>query len=76
MRSTVHLLSPPVELVLEVQVVREEPTWLEVRAKEPVLTLELPLRLGITSIKDDPADLQLAAEGQKRLARLAPAGDR
>jgi hypothetical protein len=45
-RSTVHLLSPPVELVLEVQVVREEPARLEVRAKEPMLTIELPLCLG------------------------------
>lgn len=44
MHSTVYLLSPPVQLVLEVQVIREEPTRLEVRAKEPMLTLELSLR--------------------------------
>ena len=41
-----------------------------------MLTLELPLRLSITSIEDDPADLQLTAERQERLARLSPAGDR
>ena len=71
MRPAVHLLGPAVQLVLEVQVVCEEPARLEVELKEPVLTLELPLRLRITGIEDDPADLQLAAEGQERLARLS-----
>ncbi len=41
-----------------------------------MLTLQLPLRLGITGIKNDPADLQLPTERQERLARLAAAGDR
>src|ERR1700689_4646566 len=76
MRPAVHLLSPTVQLVLEVQVVREEPTRLEVRAQEPMLTLRLPLRLSITSIKDDPANLHLTAERQNRPARLSAAGDR
>ena len=76
MHPTVHLLSPAVELLLKVQVVRERPTRLKVRPKEPMLTLQLSFRLSIPSIKDDPADLQLAAKGQERLARLPAPGDR
>jgi hypothetical protein len=76
MRPAVHLLSPTVQLILEIQVIREEPARLEVRAKEPMLTLQLPLRLSIPSIKNDPAHLKLATERQERHARLSAAGDR
>ena len=41
-----------------------------------MLTLELPLRLRVTGVEDDPADLQLAAERQERLARPAAGGNR
>ena len=66
--TTVRLLGPAVELVLEVQVVREGPARLEVLLQIVVLALELPLRLRITGVEDDPADLQLPAERQERLA--------
>jgi hypothetical protein len=74
--ATVGHLSPAVELVLEVEVVREGPSLLEVIAHEPVRALQLPLRLSITSIQNDPANPQLATKRKERLSWLPAPGDR
>ncbi|MGA8353497.1 MAG: hypothetical protein WB698_04960 [Solirubrobacteraceae bacterium] len=43
MSPTVRLLRPAVELILKVQVVREEPARLEVTLQKPVLPLRLKI---------------------------------
>jgi hypothetical protein len=50
----VGLLGPTVELVLEIELVGEPPTGLEVRAHEPMRPLEQALGLRVTGFKDDP----------------------
>jgi hypothetical protein len=60
----------------KVVVVDETAARLEVLLQIVVLALQLPLRLRIAGVEDDPADLQLPAEAQKRVGRLAAPRDR
>ena len=76
MHPTVRLLRPRIEPVLEVEMVREHPPRLEVRAHEPVRALQRALRLRIPRLEDHPPELQLAAERRERLRRPAARGDR
>src|ERR1700729_3689407 len=55
MNPTVRLVGPGVETVLKIEVVREYPAGLEVRAHEPMPLLELPLRLRIPRFEVHPA---------------------
>lgn len=74
MDELVDPLAPPIELVLEVEVVGERAACLEVAVDEAVGALERPLGLAVAGVEDDPADRELAAEGGERLGGAPAAG--
>ena len=76
MHPSVGAIAPAVELQLEIQRVREPPTGLEVRAHEPMRSLQCTLGLRVTRVEDDPADTQLPAETGELIGRPAAPGDR
>ena len=67
MLALVDPIAPAVELVLEVGRVGEAPAGLEVAVNEAVVALEGPLGLAVAGVEDDPAQRELAAEGEERL---------
>ena len=76
MHPLVDPVTPAVELVLEVEVIREPAARHEVRAHEPVRALQDPLRLRIGRLQDHPANPELPAESHEVRRRAAVTGDR
>ena len=74
MHPLVDLVAPAVELQLEVGLVREPPSRLEIRAHEPVRALQHPFGLRVGRRQDHPTDAELPAETGKRIGRPASAG--
>ncbi len=72
----VGFVGPRVEPILEVEMVREHATGLEVRTHEPMRALECPLRLQIPRLEDHPPQLQPPAESGERLRRAATRANR
>jgi hypothetical protein len=65
MDARVDALAPAVELVLEVERVREPPAGLEIAVQEAVRALERALGLAVARVEDDPTERELAAEGEE-----------
>jgi hypothetical protein len=68
-RARVDLPKPGVELVLEVQLVREPPARLEVRLRVALQPLDRALGLRVARLAKPPVDAQLAAEAGEGLRR-------
>ena len=65
MHPLIDPVTPAIELVLEIERVREPTPRHEVGAHEPVRSLKDSLRLRISRLQDDPANTELPAERDK-----------
>ena len=71
--ARVDAIAPAVELVLEVERVREPPAGLEVAVQEAVAALQRALGLAVAGVEDHPAQRELAAEREERARSGGPA---
>jgi hypothetical protein len=70
-RAAVGLGKPGVELLLEVELVRERAAGLEVSLRVALQPLDGPFGLRVARFAEPPADPKLAAESGERLGRAA-----
>jgi hypothetical protein len=74
--APVDAIAPVIELMLEVERVREPAAGLEVAVQEAMAALQRALGLAIAGVEDHPAQRELAAERQEVIGRAAPRRDR